>query len=99
MGGSWRRARISALPLHVLGGFRSGTAAGTKTFAGSAIRDLAAHPRRYPARHLHQLLERRTSVVCAVEGDQELRCIGPADAADAVHQPGRSDVAIDDESD
>src|SRR6266852_5021277 len=99
MGSSWRTARIPALAVDVLGGFRSCIAACSETLPFGAIRCLAPNAGCDSRGHLYELLGRRTSVFCAVEGDQGAGCVGPADATHAVHQPGRSDVALDHESD
>src|SRR5271155_2602975 len=99
MGGSWRRARIPTLAFDVLGGFRSSRAARTETISVRAIRRLAANARRDSRGHLYELLGRRFAVVCAVEGVQGPGRFGPANATHAVHQPGGSAVALDNESD
>src|ERR1700741_2537917 len=99
MGSSRRGAGISALAFDVLGSLRSGVASGAKTLPVGSVRSLAANARRDSRGYLYQLLERRFAVVRAVEKNEGSGCVGPANAAHAIHQPGRSDVALDHEGD
>src|SRR5215475_11569251 len=99
MGSSRRAEGISAFTRDVLGCFRSGVTPGVETLALRTSRRLATHARRDSERYLYKLLERRAAVVCAGEGEKRSGCLCAADADDEVHQPGRPDVALDDESD
>src|SRR5580700_6567284 len=98
MGGSGWGARIPALSSDVLGGFRSSPAARTETVPFGSVRCLAANARRDSRGHFYELLEPRFAVVCPVEGDEGSGRISAANATHALHQPRRSDVALDNES-